>query len=471
MSKLYMGSDLLVEDGISGGGTQLPENLQKFSALSTYTPEQDEEMIPESYSYKIVNSETGYEQSVEVSGNAVTLSKGNPQTNSGVNISVGQDNHIYLSAFGVNQPNADSLDLILDANVGFYFNRYKQGIGQTHSYPVEKIDMTVTQNGSITVNDSGIQFLDMQSTVGVVPSGSFVNTVPSSLFLPIVAGDNISLTAQDNKLTISSTVDTSTFVTEESLEGRVIPEGSSSNFENTGRDLNLRNASTNIVLNTSSAIAPYISLTKQNAITGIARIFIGSNELYFQKTNNYYVGSIKRADDDSGMIYQGLTNNSNTYHLKWNFNDVQTQITGNNLVTALTGTNTLNIDKVYTCTENDTSNTYLAGHIYKIGGTSGAYTAADITPSGSGGSSTTYETLTVSSTSWSILNNSSPYTYQATVTLTTTLSENSVVELINNQAVLFATYNFAIGQVNGQNITIYSIGNVGQNIDFLVGVN
>ena len=80
------------------------------------------------------------------------------------------------------------------------------------------------------------------------------------------------------------------------------------------------------------------------------------------------------------------------------------------------------------------------------------------------------ETLTIESTSWSELSDSSPYTYSATVTATTTIGTDSIVELINNQAILFATYGFAIGSISGQNITIYSIGQPSTSVTLTVEV-
>ena len=80
------------------------------------------------------------------------------------------------------------------------------------------------------------------------------------------------------------------------------------------------------------------------------------------------------------------------------------------------------------------------------------------------------ETLTIESTSWSALSDNSPYTYSATITLTTTLDTNSIVELINNQPVLFATYGFAIGSISGQVATIYSIGQPSENVTLTIGI-
>ena len=70
----------------------------------------------------------------------------------------------------------------------------------------------------------------------------------------------------------------------------------------------------------------------------------------------------------------------------------------------------------------------------------------------------TTETLTIATTDWAALASSDPYTYSATVTATATIGANSIVELINDAPVDFATYGFAIGAVSGQSVTIYSIG-------------
>lgn len=80
------------------------------------------------------------------------------------------------------------------------------------------------------------------------------------------------------------------------------------------------------------------------------------------------------------------------------------------------------------------------------------------------------ETFTIESAPWSALSDSSPYTYSATITLTTTLDTNSIVELINNQPVLFATYGFAIGSISGQVATIYSIGQPSENVTLTIGI-
>lgn len=77
------------------------------------------------------------------------------------------------------------------------------------------------------------------------------------------------------------------------------------------------------------------------------------------------------------------------------------------------------------------------------------------------------ETYTVSS--WTSLASSEPYTYSATVTATHTIGNDTVIELINDQAVLFATYGFAVGSVSGQSVTIYSIGEPSSSVSLKIG--
>lgn len=94
---------------------------------------------------------------------------------------------------------------------------------------------------------------------------------------------------------------------------------------------------------------------------------------------------------------------------------------------------------------------------------SGSYNDLTDKPAGS-----TIETYTI--TTWTSLSSSEPYTYQATTTATATIGNDTIVELINDQAVAFATYGFAIGSVSGQNITIYSIGQPSSSITLKVKI-
>lgn len=72
------------------------------------------------------------------------------------------------------------------------------------------------------------------------------------------------------------------------------------------------------------------------------------------------------------------------------------------------------------------------------------------------GATYTLKTFTISS--WTADATIAPFTYKATVTATTTIGADTIVELLNNNAINFATHNFSIGDITGQNITIYSVG-------------
>lgn len=67
----------------------------------------------------------------------------------------------------------------------------------------------------------------------------------------------------------------------------------------------------------------------------------------------------------------------------------------------------------------------------------------------------TSEVFSVSS--WSDLASADPFAKQATLTAQHTIGANTIVELINNNAVAFANYGFQIGAVSGQSITLYAI--------------
>ncbi len=80
----------------------------------------------------------------------------------------------------------------------------------------------------------------------------------------------------------------------------------------------------------------------------------------------------------------------------------------------------------------------------------------------------TAETFTVNT--WSVLANKAPFTHSATVTATELISTDTLVELINNDAMAFATYGFAIGSVSGQTIIIYSVTQPPESVELLVEI-
>lgn len=69
----------------------------------------------------------------------------------------------------------------------------------------------------------------------------------------------------------------------------------------------------------------------------------------------------------------------------------------------------------------------------------------------------TFETFNFSINDWQALGvDYRPYRTYSVKTAQTTIEANTIVELVNNNPVTFARYGFAIGAVNGQNITFYS---------------
>lgn len=59
---------------------------------------------------------------------------------------------------------------------------------------------------------------------------------------------------------------------------------------------------------------------------------------------------------------------------------------------------------------------------------------------------------------WTALADKSPFDYSTIITLSMVGGTNDTLELINDDAVLFATYGFAIGSLTGASVEIYSIG-------------
>lgn len=69
----------------------------------------------------------------------------------------------------------------------------------------------------------------------------------------------------------------------------------------------------------------------------------------------------------------------------------------------------------------------------------------------------TFETYTIPVADWAPLAGQYPFAYSANATATYTIGSDTIVELINDQAALFANYGFAIGAVSGQTVTFYAI--------------
>ncbi len=187
--------------------------------------------------------------------------------------------------------------------------------------------------------------------------------------------------------------------------------------------------------------------------------------IYKYSTNKILILNGGLFNSDIAPDYIVISNNPNGAVIL-NFNNTTGDITSYNANVSLNSLNgsiktdtTVNRN-IYAPTTSGTS-----GQILQSNGVNTAPTWIDM-PS----TAPTLEEQTIESTAWTSLSGQTPYTYSATITLTATLDTNSIVELINNQPALFATYGFAIGNISGQVATIYSIGQPSDNVTLTVGV-
>ena len=98
-----------------------------------------------------------------------------------------------------------------------------------------------------------------------------------------------------------------------------------------------------------------------------------------------------------------------------------------------------------------TDTTYTAGNGLNLAGTQFSIDTSEVLEVGD------TETYTIDNTSWAEASGISPFTYATTVTATHTIGNATIVELINDQAVDFAKFGFAIGSISGQSITLYAL--------------
>lgn len=67
------------------------------------------------------------------------------------------------------------------------------------------------------------------------------------------------------------------------------------------------------------------------------------------------------------------------------------------------------------------------------------------------------EEVTITSNTWVEDTNVSPFSYIANISLTNLKASSTSIELLNNNAILFATFGFAIGSVSGNSVIIYAM--------------
>lgn len=81
---------------------------------------------------------------------------------------------------------------------------------------------------------------------------------------------------------------------------------------------------------------------------------------------------------------------------------------------------------------------------------------ANVEQNGSG--SVVTEEVTIANNAWTALSDASPYNYSTSIALTNSLEAATIIELVNDDPVLFSTYGFAIASASGSNVVVYSIG-------------
>ena len=82
----------------------------------------------------------------------------------------------------------------------------------------------------------------------------------------------------------------------------------------------------------------------------------------------------------------------------------------------------------------------------------------------------TVEQFSIPTTSWTALSGADPFTVSATVTATTAIGADAIIELYNDQPVAFSQYCFSIAAVSGQTLTIYALETPTSAVTLTVGI-
>lgn len=68
------------------------------------------------------------------------------------------------------------------------------------------------------------------------------------------------------------------------------------------------------------------------------------------------------------------------------------------------------------------------------------------------------EEKTIEVSKWDVFDDIEPYDYKAIVSLENLTTNTTSIELVNNQVILFAKHGFVIANINGSDVTVYSVG-------------
>lgn len=83
---------------------------------------------------------------------------------------------------------------------------------------------------------------------------------------------------------------------------------------------------------------------------------------------------------------------------------------------------------------------------------------------------TTDEVFAVTDDLWESLEASSPFLFKTTVFATKTLGDNTEVGIVNDQPLLFATYGFVVGAIDGQSVTIWAVAKPTEAVNLTVRI-
>lgn len=151
---------------------------------------------------------------------------------------------------------------------------------------------------------------------------------------------------------------------------------------------------------------------------------------------------------NGGVPYSALVKNSIAdKDVKWQ--TVPLMVTNNEMLNALTDGGFVDLQLVMP--EDDSG--YQLGHVYQFRIINDVYSWEDIT---AGGVKQTVP-YTIVITDWVSLSDKSPFDHKFDITFEPERTDD-IVELINDNAVLFANYGFAIGEADSSKISIYAIG-------------
>lgn len=241
---------------------------------------------------------------------------------------------------------------------------------QVYSYTLMNSNGTIPSERLNLIADTGINITGttISADTSYLATQSFVTSAISNISqFSIVKVDTLPSQGESNKLYL---VPSSSATTDNVFDEYIWVEINTGSFDWEQIGTTAIDLSNCVTTDTTQTITGAKTFTNSITIGNSINSTLTPNSLTLNSNKTFNVNTTTNS-----LQYQNTTNN-----ITYDLDNVQLEISGNNLVLDLTGDDTLNVGKVYLCTSNDASNTYLAGHLYLIGGSSGSYTATDITP-------------------------------------------------------------------------------------------